>query len=645
MKDSDKKSKKSSSDSLDPVNNKIPEMPKDKRTKAYKEWVKKYGDLTSESNVIPEMPKDKRTKAYKEWMKQYGYQKLPSENQDTSSKSDKKETKKSRSKKGSLSENINLFEELINSNEWFNNRKEIEELKSVINSTLKKKDLDDMSTNKSVFFKNLKLYSSKKRKYFNDLNSNQKENLIKRQALIEKIKDLIVVDENPNKLYSKFKLLKEEWHNTGQVPITDRNNIWETYRHHVGKFYDFLHLNRDLRELDFKHNYEEKLKIIERAEQLDKVNDIIRASRDLNDLHRLWKNELGPVSREHSDDLWSRFQAASQKIHLKRQNFQKEISTIQQDNYQKKQNVIIRMKELTSKLPKTHSEWQNKIKDFENLKVEFQSIKNLKRNKNKKTWNDFRIATKEFNTEKNNFYKNQKRELKKIIDIKKSLIDEMKTIIESNKISKNSNRVKLIQEEWKKVGYLPRKISNSLWNDFKPLVNKFYNILKSGAINLNENDQKIYDKKSKFIDKLKFSKKKFTIDELKEEFVSSIRSFNEIGELNLNSSTILNLNLLGKISSIIKSLDIDKTEKDNLIFDFELELSKTDSNEINKKIQTIKRKISDLEVESNQFQNNLEFFSSSSSENPLFKNVSTKIESIEKKIEFWRDKLKKIEKV
>ena len=645
MKDSDKKSKKSSSDSLDPVNNKIPEMPKDKRTKAYKEWVKKYGDLTSESNVIPEMPQDKRTKAYKEWMKQYGYQKLPSKNQDTSSKSDKKETKKSRSKKGSLSENINLFEELINSNEWFNNRKEIEELKSVINNTLKKKDSDDMSTNKSVFFKNLKLYSSKKRKYFNDLNSNQKENLIKRQALIEKIKDLIVVDENPNKLYSKFKLLKEEWHNTGQVPITDRNNIWETYRHHVGKFYDFLHLNRDLRELDFKHNYEEKLKIIERAEQLDKVNDIIRASRDLNDLHRLWKNELGPVSREHSDDLWSRFQAASQKIHLKRQNFQKEISTIQQDNYQKKQNVIIRMKELTSKLPKTHSEWQNKIKDFENLKVEFQSIKNLKRNKNKKTWNDFRLATKEFNTEKNNFYKNQKRELKKIIDIKKSLIDEMKIIIESNKISKNSNRVKLIQEEWKKVGYLPRKISNSLWNDFKPLVNKFYNILKSGAINLNENDQKIYDKKSKFIDKLKFSKKKFTIDELKQEFISSIRSFNEIGELNFNSSSVLNLNLLGKISSIIKSLDLDKTEKDNLIFDFELELSKTDSNEINKKIQTIKRKISDLEVESNQFQNNLEFFSSSSSENPLFKNVSTKIESIEKKIEFWRDKLKKIEKV
>jgi len=645
MKDSNKKSDKSSSDSISPVKNTIPEMPKDKRTKAYKEWIKKYGDQTLESNVIPEMPSDKRTKAYKDWVKQYGDNKVPSKEEKVSSKSNKKQTKKTKTKKSSLSDKVDLFQEHINSEDWFNKRKEIEELRSNINTLIKKDESDETNKIKSLFFQTLKIYSNKKRKYFNDLNSNQKENLIKRQDLIEKIKDLIVVDENPNKLYSKFKLLKEEWHNTGQVPITDRNNIWETYRHHVGKFYDFLHLNRDLRELDFKHNYEEKLKIIERAEQLDKVDDIIKASRDLNDLHRLWKNELGPVSREFSDDLWSRFQAASQKIHLKRQNFQKEISSTQQENFEKKQNVIIRMRELTSSLPKSHSEWQNKIKDFEKLKVEFQSIKNLQRNKNKKSWNDFRLATKEFNSEKNNFYKNQKKELKKSIDIKKSLIEEVKGIIEGNKISENSKRIKEIQEEWKKVGYLPRKISNSLWDDFKPLLNKFYDILKSGVVNMDKNEQEIFDKKSKFIDKLKFSKKKFSIDELKEEFITSIKSFNDLGELNLNSSNMLNNNMLRKISSIINSLEIEKNEKDDLLFDLELELSKSNSNEINKKIQTIKRKISDLEVESNQFQNNLEFFSSSSSENPLFKNVSTKISSIEKKIEFWRDKLRKIEKV
>ena len=371
----------------------------------------------------------------------------------------------------------------------------------------------------------------------------------------------------------------------------------------------------------------------------------MKASRDLNDLHRLWKNELGPVSREHSDDLWARFQSASHKIHQKRQNFQKEISTIQETNFEKKQNVLINMRGLLSKLPVTHSEWQNKIRDFEKLKTEFQSIKNLQRNKNKKTWNDFRITTKEFNLAKNNFYKNQKKELKISIDSKKKLIEEVSNIIESNKISENSKRLKIIQEEWKKIGYLPRKISNSLWNEFKPLVNKYYNILKSGDMNLADEEQEIFDKKSKFIDKIKFSKKKFTLDELNKTFRSIITEFTDIGEVNLNTSNVLNKNIIKKISSIISLLDFDKDEKDKLIFELEIELSKNDTEEINKKIMFIKRKISDLEDESNQYQNNLEFFSNSSTENPLFKNVSIKLESIKNKIEYWKVKLRTIQKV
>jgi len=654
MKDSNKKSKKSSSDSESPVKNIVPEMPKDKRTKAYKDWVKKYGEQSSDSTIIPEMPKDKRTKAYKDWVKQYGSEESPSKKsskKDGTKKTKSTEPKKTKAKakntKVNLEDLVTSFIDFINSDNWFHKRKEIEDLRSKINLSLKKIDSDseESKTLKSTFFQTLKNYSYKKRKYFSELSSNQKQNLEKRQGLIEKIKDLIVVDENSNKLYSKFKILKEEWHNTGQVPITERNNIWETYRHHVEKFYDFLHLNRDLRDLDYKHNYEEQLKIIERAEKLDEINDIVKASRDLNDLHRLWKNELGPVAREHSNDLWSRFQAASHKIHSKRQNFQKEISNVQQVNFEKKQNVIVKMRELTSSNPTSHSEWQNKIRDFEKLKTEFQNIKNLQRNKNKKSWNDFRIATKNFNTVKNDFYKNQKRELKKSIDIKKALIEEVKNIIEKNKISENSGRVKLIQEEWKKAGYLPRKISNSLWDEFKPIVNRYYDILKSGAINVNVDEQKTYDKRSKFIDKIKFSKKKFSLDEVRETFNALILKWNEMEEVNKNSFNILNNNLLKRISSIIKSLDIETNEKNNLIFDFELELSKANSEEINKKIHFIKRKISDLEDESIQFQNNLEFFSSSSSDNPLFKNVSTKIESINEKVEFWRGRLRKIKKV
>ena len=643
MKDSDLISKKSSSDSENLVNKVVPKMPKDKRTKAYKEWVKKYGQQASDSNEIPEMPKDKRTKAYKEWVKLYGDKGV---NSDKLEKKPSKKDSKTKTKKSSLNELVSSFNEIIESDDWLNKRKDVEELRTKINSIFKssESDTDEFKKSKSLFFQTLKTYSFKKKRYFKDLSSNQKANLEKREELIEKIKNLIIVDENPNKLYSKFKVLKEEWHNTGRVPITERNNIWETYRHHVSKFYDFLHLNRDLRELDFKYNYEEKVKIIERAEQLDKIDDIIKASRDLNDLHRLWKNELGPVSREHSDDLWKRFQEASQKIHFKRQNFQKEIANIQQENFVKKEAIISEMRIIAKSAPNSHSDWQNKIKEFDKLKNEFQSIKNLQRIKNKKCWNDFRVVTKEFNTGKNNFYKNQKKELKKRIEMKKALIIEVQKIIEDNKIAENSNRIKAIQEEWKKVGYLPRKISNSLWDDFRPLINKFYDILKSGAINLSKKEQKAYDDKIKFIEKVKFSKKKYSRDDVEEFFKSTISEWNSLDSINLNSNNILSSNLNKKINFIIKSLDLKNEEKDNLSFELEVDLLKSNSDEMNKKVQFIKRKISELEDESNQFQNNLEFFSESSSDNPLFKNVSAKIDNINNKIEFWKKRLNKIEK-
>ena len=643
MKDSDLISKKSSSDSENLVNNKVPEMPKDKRTKAYKEWVSKYGQEVSDSSEIPEMPKDKRTKAYKDWVKQYGDSTISSGKPKT--KSSKKESIPKK-EKYTFSDLVSNFIEIIESNEWFNRRKEIEELRSKINSILKSEsDTEKIKKERSLFFQTLKNYSFKKKKYFKELNSNQKANLEKRKDLIEKIKNLIIVDQNPNKLYSDFKILKEEWHNTGQVPINERNNIWETYRHHVGKFYDFLHLNRDLRELDFKHNYEEKVKIIEKAEELDKLDDIIKASRDLNDLHRLWKNELGPVAREHSDDLWKRFQDASQKIHSKRQNFQKEIVSIQQENFKKKEIVISKMKVISGSKPSSHNEWQNSIKEFDKLKKEFQKIKNLKRNNNKKCWNDFRIVTKEFNTNKNNFYKNQKIELKKIIDIKKGLISEVENIINENKIAENTSRVKAIQDEWKKVGYLPRKISNSLWDEFRTITNKFYEILKSGAINLSKDEQKAFEKKSKFIDSIKFSKKKYSLDDVKDFIQNNLSEWNKLDNINLNSNNILNNNLNRKIISILRSLDLKNDEKDELSFDIEVELMKGNSKEINKKLQFLKRKISDLEDESNQFQNNLEFFSNSSTDNPLFKNVSSKIDSINSRIDFWKKRITKIEKI
>ena len=589
MKDSKNKLKKSSSESKILETKTFPPMPKDKRTKEYKEWYKKYGEIDKkdkkakskknqsikqkkETLDIPPMPKDKRTKEYKEWHKKYG----EIDKKDKKPTSKKNQTQKEGSKIDKnikLKDLVILFNTKVESDDWLLEKKFIEEIKKEIELALKdefdkeKKKFDKnkksdekftyKSDSKILFQKSLKTFSSKKRKYYSEIGTIQKQNLEKRLELIEKIKDLLNAEKQPNNLYQTFKKLKEEWHNIGQVPITERNNIWETYRHNVNKFYDFLHLNRELRELDFKHNYDEKIKIIKKAEALDKVENTMQASRDLNTLHKLWKNELGPVSKEFREELWKRFQKASNKIHAKRQKLQKEISSIQNENSSEKEKVLLKMRESSENVPNSHNEWQNRIQLFNKLKDDFQKIRNIPKKKNRIFWNDFRIITKEFNSKKNSFYKNQKIELKKNIDIKKNLIEEVNKILKQDNYSQNSKRVIEIQNEWKKVGYIPKKISSSLWNEFRPLCNDFFNKLKSKSKISNE--------------------ERTTIKKDKEK-------------------------------------------------------------------QTLKRKISELQNESNQFENNLEYFTNSSSDNPLFKDVSSKITSINDEIEVLKKKLSKITK-
>ena len=143
---------------------------------------------------------------------------------------------------------------------------------------------------------------------------------MRKREIIEEIKNLIDKSQHDNNTYKNFKILQEAFYSTGQVPRSENNNIWQTYKFHVERFYDLLHLNRELRDFDYKNNYEEKIKIIEKAEKLSDLNDIHTAIRELNNLHRLWKNELGPVPREKERNYGTGFKKQQKKFTNKKIN-------------------------------------------------------------------------------------------------------------------------------------------------------------------------------------------------------------------------------------------------------------------------------------------------------------------------------------
>ena len=149
---------------------------------------------------------------------------------------------------------------------------------------------------------------------------NLKQNLVNKLEIIEEIKALVNSEEDINTTYKHFKELQERWRTSGPIPKDKYNTAWNSYHHHVEIFYDFLHLNRELRDLDFRHNLEEKEKLTERAEALVQEPDLTKAFRELQTLHKIWKEEVGPVAREHRDAIWDRFSSATKAIHQRRQD-------------------------------------------------------------------------------------------------------------------------------------------------------------------------------------------------------------------------------------------------------------------------------------------------------------------------------------
>ena len=544
---------------------------------------------------------------------------------------------------------VDLLSNVTTRDDWFKNHKQIQS----INSVFEEKFQADLEINKQSFIKEggneidfyfkpeykKKFdqigydYREKRRNHYKSQEATQKVNLEKKKAIIEEIKNLINIEQNINTIYNSFRALQESWYNTGPIPRADNQNIWETYKHHVERFYDFLHLNRELRDLDFKHNYEEKLKIIEQAEALQQVPDIVRASRDLNTLHQLWKNDLGPVAKEHSEDLWNRFQEASRVIQSKRQTYQKDMVGAMKENLEKKETLLKEMKSLTESPLDTHKAWQNAINKYNKLREDFKTIGYVPAKESKATWQEFRDIGREFMRLKNVFYKEQKKEYNQNIDGKKALIEKSKAIVESETWESRVQEMKDLQKEWRGVGFVPRKLDNKLWDEFSEVQKIFFDRLKTGFQHLSSEQEAMQKEKLAQIDKLKTFTFSSDIKVLKEEYNNFWDTWKVISRLDTGNQEKINYSFSNALLAGVKKVELDKDAKNEVLIDLNALILQGDSKRLQQELQTARTNVSTLKAELTQLENNLAFFSNSSSENPLFKNVEKQIKSCQNKID------------
>jgi hypothetical protein len=527
----------------------------------------------------------------------------------------------------------------------------LEEKREEFNSTNEdsNEEFEYHSPLKNKFDEYYNIFREKRNAYFKQLQTNLKSNLDTRLAIVEELKELINPEENIKDTLKHFNELREKWKNAGPIPKDKYNHVWNNYHFHVENFYDYLHLDREARDLDFKHNLEQKQKIIARVEELAQEADVAKAFRELQDLHKIWKEDIGPVSKEYRDIIWNQFSELTKKIHDKRELLFESQRAKEQQNLADKKEIIKQIEMLATEKVNTHSQWLVQIQKVEDLRTAFFAAGKVPSEVNEETWSAFKTAVRNFNSFKNSFYKDIKKDQNDNLNKKLALVAKAKELQESTDFSTTTPIMKQIQEEWKQIGHVPKKYSDKIWKDFKDACNHYFDKLKEHKSEENSEEIASFENKKAYLETLRSFQltgdHKTDLDAIKKH----IENWKGLGKVPFGRRHIE-----GKFNKILdalfEKLSLSKKETEMMRFSNRID-SLSESNDTrkldNEKI-FIMRKIEEVQNEIFQLENNIQFFANtknSKKENTIVSEVRKSIASHKESLEVWRDKLKQLRNI
>ena len=487
-------------------------------------------------------------------------------------------------------------------------------------------------------------YKDKRSNYYKNLQKDQKANLIKREEIIEELKSLFNAKENTSTIYKRFRDIQERWFDAGSIPRDKYNTVWNNYHHHVENFYDILHLDREFRDRNFKQNLEHKLRLIGRAEELTKEENNNKAFRELQMLHKMWKEEIGPVAKEFSDEIWDKFSAATKIIHDKRNQHLEELEAEAEKNVEFKIEIINNINSLTDTAKnKGHQIWQNTIKKVQELRDQFFEAGNVPRSKNKEIWNTFKEATRNFNKEKNAFYKSQKKEQFDNLAKKRELIKIAQDNKDGDDFETLTPLMKKIQTDWKKIGHVPRKDSDKIWKEFKAVCNHYFDRLHSQKNEANKEEVANFEAKKVFLDSLKSLSLEGDYKKDIVTITAKIKEWKGLGRVPYNKKNI-EQDFNKKLDDLFEKLDLDKKQIELIKFENKLNsfVSEEDDRKLKNEEFFISKKVGEIKNEIRQLENNLLFFKHVKDDNPLVKDVNKNISKQKEQLDTWVEKLKKV---
>ena len=462
-------------------------------------------------------------------------------------------------------------------------------------------------------------------------------NLEKKLAIIERMKGLTESSEEANKSYNEFKKLQTEWNEIKNVPATQINELWKSYQLYAEKFYDLIKLNNEFREYDFKKNQEIKIHLCESAEKLAEEEDVISAFHQLQKLHQEFR-ETGPVAKEQREEIWARFKAASTIINKRHQQHFENIKEKEQRNLDEKTVICEIVESMEYNKIQTFQEWHDKTEEILALQAKWKTIGFAPQKMNTKIFERFRAACDEFFKRKSEHFKSLKVNMSENLERKKQMCEKAESLKDSTDWKETAEILAKLQKEWKEIGPIAKKHSETIWKRFVSACDYFYEQKNKAESSTKVVELENLEKKKAILNKLA-EYNEMDADSINAETIKQLtKEWNAIGHVPFKDKDLIYKQYRTLVDSLFNKLNISASQKK--LKNFKSNISNKENN-IYREREKLVRAYENMKNEIQTYENNLGFLNSASKKgNSLVQEMNRKVEKLKADLELI---LKKIE--
>lgn len=486
-------------------------------------------------------------------------------------------------------------------------------------------------------------YRLKRDLHIQNIESQKEKNYTVKLQIIEELKELLNGNETLNHTFNAFRDLQNRWKESGSIPKQHIKDLWETYHLYVENFYDFIKINKELRDLDLKKNYEAKLTLCEDAEELLLEPNVTTAFKKLQRLHELWR-EVGPVSIEHKEELWDRFKNTSTQINKRHQDHFELIKDDQRKNLEMKTALCEKAEVLGESVESSRKAWDKASEDLIEIQKLWKTIGFAPKKDNTKIYERFRMACDKFFEKKRDFFVDMKESMENNLQNKIALCIRAEAISEDNEWKAGTEELVLLQKQWKEIGSVPRKQSDLVWNRFRAACDKFFTRKSEYYSNLDDKYTENLNKKKDIIKELQeldIKKEDNGFDILK----SFQRRWSEIGFVPVKFKDSIQKEYRTLIDNHFNTLRSDDNGRKIDHFKEKVGRMRSDGNDrkLHNERERLCTKVKQLETDITLWENNIGFFSNSKNAQAVINDVNIKISKAKKEIVVIMDKIKMID--